>query len=188
MCVAAALSATACKKTTGSPEPSSASTDSVGSAGTSTTGAGATGAAGANVPVQGAGGSTCLNCEMKATNVDKTCFNDSSTGNVGTTDPKKFGCSGFSASDQAKCNAVLSCIRSSHCGKGDDATPCLCGTLTISACAAQPVTALPGPCRDLYIAAANGGNVYTLFFSTDSPMGIANNLYTCDVDAHCACP
>ena len=130
----------------------------------------------------------CLECEMQAA-AKGTCPNVSKTSVLGTTDPKKFGCSGFAPADQARCTALLDCVRSKHCANGFDPLPCLCGPgMDAPTCAQKPIKSLPGVCRDLYIAAANGGDVYTLFYSTDSTIGVANNLFTCDVDAHCSCP
>jgi hypothetical protein len=173
-----------------------ASISDAGTGGTSATGAagsadaGTAGAAGAGTGAAGAADTdpaiACQACELSAT-TGATCFQTSSTANPDTTDPMKFGCNGFSAVDQAECKALIACIRTNHCGKSDDATPCLCGVLDPTTCASTAIASLTGACRDQYVAAADGGNVFSLFFSTDSPIGIANNLFTCDVDASCAC-
>jgi cysteine-rich repeat protein len=130
----------------------------------------------------------CQLCELKATNVDGTCFQTSTTANAGTTDFTKFGCNGFSGADKTNCEALLGCMRTNNCGAGSDPTPCLCGNLSATTCATTAVASLPGVCKPQYVAAANGGDVFGLFFSTDSPIGVANNLYTCDKDAPCSCP
>jgi hypothetical protein len=129
----------------------------------------------------------CQMCEISATTAG-TCFQTSSTANAGTTDFTKFGCNGFTGADKTNCDALIGCMRTNHCGGGDDPTPCLCGTLSAATCATTSPASLPGVCASKYIAAANGGDVFGLFFSTDSPIGISNNLYTCDVDAPCTCP
>ena len=70
------------------------------------------------------------------------------------------------------------------CANFDDPTACLCGTIATSVCGQSDPTSLPGVCRPQYIA-ANGGTgtgLFGAFFSTGSPVGIANNLLTCDVD------
>jgi cysteine-rich repeat protein len=129
----------------------------------------------------------CQTCEISATTAG-TCFQTSSTANAGTTDFTKFGCNGFSGAALTACNDLIGCMRTNHCGAGDDPTPCLCGALSAATCATTPAASLPGVCAPKYITAAAGGDVFGLFFSTDSPIGVANNLYTCDVDAPCTCP
>jgi hypothetical protein len=130
---------------------------------------------------------TCAACERTNTNVSGICSQTSSTPNLGTNDWTKFGCNGFSGADKTNCLALIACMRSNHCGNGDDPTPCLCGALAPAACATTPVASLPGVCAAKYVTAAAGGDVFGLFFSTDSPIGVANNLYSCDVDA-CSAP
>ncbi|HVZ70818.1 MAG TPA: hypothetical protein VHJ20_00455 [Polyangia bacterium] len=130
----------------------------------------------------------CLECEMKSSLTHPDCANVSRTPNLRTTDPAKFGCDGFPAADRDKCKALLACLRTKKCASGSTPTPCLCGPMDPQACSDKPVKTLPGACRDEYIAAAKGGDLYTLFFSSDSMVGVANNLYACDVEAHCTCP
>jgi hypothetical protein len=127
----------------------------------------------------------CIQCEQ--TNTDSgTCFNTVADGATA------FGCDGFTGTDKTLCTDLLACIRTSNgtghtCAVSDDPTPCLCGTLTATQCIQADPATLPGVCRDKYIAAAKGGNVLSLFFATNSPIGIANNLLTCDIDVPCAC-
>jgi hypothetical protein len=181
------LSAIGCSKKKTAPTDTGAA-GSTGAAGASSP-AGAAGAAGAPAATTGGSGSTCVACELAGTNnAAKTCGHTSSTADKDTSDASKFGCAGFAAADSAACNIILSCLRSSHCANGDDPIPCLCGGLDPTTCASKSVATLPGVCGPQYVAAANGGDVLTLFFSADSPIGVANNLYTCDIDAHCACP
>ncbi len=153
-----------------------------GTAGSSATGGTAGSMAGNNG--QGGGGAqsaACTSCETNAT-ADGTCFNTSVDGVVN-------GCDGFSGTQKDACYALVNCIRTGNgsghtCASGDDATPCLCGTLSASACGQSDPTTLPGVCRAQYIA-ANGGTgagLFGVFFSTSSPVGIANNMFTCDID------
>jgi hypothetical protein len=87
------------------------------------------------------------------------------------------------------CTALISCIRTTHCMVGDDPTACYCGALDPGTCVTSgaPTTA---PCFAQYTAAAMGfpGNVFTQFFDPTTPVGIADNIVTCDVDAPCTCP
>jgi hypothetical protein len=124
----------------------------------------------------------CTMCEFLKTRAG-VCANTSSTANAGTTVPSLFGCNGFTGVDKANCNSLITCLRSNNCATGDDPTPCLCGALSAVDCANQPVASLTGPCKNQYVAAANGGDVFELFFSTDSPIGVANALYACDIVA-----
>ena len=163
---------------------------SAGAAGSSATG-GSAGAAGSSATggmggVVGTGGTgaqsaACTTCETNAT-ADGTCFNTSVDGTIN-------GCDGFAGAQKDACYALVNCIRTGNgsghtCATLDDATPCLCGTLTATACGQSDPTTLPGVCRAQYIA-ANGGvgtGIFGVFFSTSSPVGIANNMFTCDVD------
>jgi hypothetical protein len=100
-----------------------------------------------------------------------------------------FACQAFTGQLQTECNALRTCILTKHCSSGDDPTPCYCGALDATTCVAQgaPTTA---PCYAEYQAALAGGpagTVFDLFTDPTSPIGVANNLLTCDVDATCAC-
>jgi hypothetical protein len=181
------LSAAACSKKRTAPTDTGAA-GSTGAAGAGKS-EGAAGAAGATAATTGGSGSTCVACEIAGTNDGaKPCGHTSSTADKETTDASKFGCAGFAAADRDACTTILSCLRTTHCANGDDPIPCLCGPFDAATCASKPVGTLPGACRAQYIAAANGGDLLRLFFSADSPIGVANNLYTCDVDARCVCP
>jgi hypothetical protein len=134
----------------------------------------------------------CAQCEMNATNVLGACFATSTTPNSGPTDPTSFGCEGFTGDDRTHCLALLDCIRTGNgsgttCAVGDDPTACLCGSLTPTVCGGMAPATLPGICRDVYLAAAGSNDIFSVFFSTDSPVGVANNLLTCDVDVPCPC-
>jgi hypothetical protein len=156
-------------------------------------GAGTAAGAGAGGNAAGAGGFggmgggaglelPCTICEVTGA-ADGTCFNTSVDGITN-------GCDGFAdATQKANCEALLTCIRTGNggahnCGNGDDPTPCLCGTIPTASCGTMDPTTLPGVCRPQYIT-ANGGNgtgLFGAFFSNGSPVGIANNLFQCDVD------
>ena len=159
-----------------------------GAAGTGAAGTGAAGTGAAGTGAAGTGPSACESCEISGTS-SGLCSNTSATAQGTPTDPTKFGCNGFgSTADVASCNALLSCIRTKGCAIGDDPTACLCGTLDVNTCATTSPASLPGVCVAQYVAAADGGNIFGLFFGTDAPVGVANNLFTCDVDNSCTCP
>ena len=100
-----------------------------------------------------------------------------------------WGCSGFSGKSLADCQALLTCIRTQQCATGDDPTPCLCGALAPSVCATSgaPATA---PCAAQYAAAAAdaAGTVFSQFSNPTTPVGIADNQLSCEIDSACACP
>jgi hypothetical protein len=127
------------------------------------------------------------------------CYNTSAFGTPGT--PSAFGCNSFTGAPQVSaCAALVSCLRSSACSAEilaahnnaptdypflDDGTPCLCG-VTVSKMSCLSTTTWSGVCQAQYAAAAGGANaVATGFFDTTLPIGVANNLFTCDVDAMC---
>jgi hypothetical protein len=140
----------------------------------------------------------CAICEQTGTNAG-VCFNTSPTG-LGST-LATFGCNGFtSASDKANCVALLGCLQGASCQASihaatadygetgsnfDDPTPCLCNGATVAKAACLAASTWTGACAPQYVAAAAGGSVLSLFFSTDSPIGVANNLMTCDIDQPC---
>jgi hypothetical protein len=100
-----------------------------------------------------------------------------------------FACQAFTGSLKTNCDTLRTCILTKHCRSGNDPTPCYCGALDATTCVAQgaPTTA---PCYAEYQAALAGGpagTVFDLFTDPTSPVGVANNLLTCDVDATCAC-
>jgi hypothetical protein len=109
----------------------------------------------------------------------------------GQTAPACFGCAGFTPNTTAvnNCNALIACIQTTHCAAGDDPTPCYCGALSAGNCVTMgaPTTA---PCFAQYTAAAMGfpGNVFTQFFDPTTPVGISDNLWSCQADAPCTCP
>jgi hypothetical protein len=89
---------------------------------------------------------------------------------------------------RSSCESILQCIRTQGCGEGNSPVNCLCGTAGFRACAFA--TDWNGPCTAAYKAALEGGppgTVMKLFGDPTSPIGVANNTYTCDVDAACPC-
>ena len=100
-----------------------------------------------------------------------------------------FGCSSFTAAaDIAACNALRTCIISKKCSAGDDPTPCYCGARDATTCASSGPDGT-GACLAQYNAVAlpAGKQVKDVFTDATSPIGVANNLLTCDVDGACAC-
>lgn len=99
------------------------------------------------------------------------------------------GCCGFEdATLRANCENILACIRSQGCGRGDSPVRCLCGELGMGACATA--ASWSGPCTAVYQAALAGGppgKLIRLFGDPRSPIGVANNTFTCDVNAACPC-
>jgi hypothetical protein len=125
----------------------------------------------------------CQACEMSSTSCDPSLLTL-----PGAT--SGFGCDSFTGALQSSCAALLDCIRSTHCATGDDPTPCYCGLgVDVVACATG-TSAPSGVCLAAYNAALAGGptgSVVTLFTNPLSPIGIADNLLTCDVDTPCPC-
>jgi hypothetical protein len=183
---------------TGAAGAAAGSTGAAGAAaGAGGSAAGSTGAAGMGAAGSNGGQTTaCIQCEITNTQ-GGVCFNTSSTANSGTTNPALFGCNGFAGADRTNCNALIACLNGSACQNtiatavstnaadypfSDDPTPCLCGT-SISKAACLQASSWSGPCASLYVAAAAGGSVLNLFGSTDSPIGVANNLMSCEIDS-----
>jgi hypothetical protein len=111
-----------------------------------------------------------------------------------------FGCLGFTGAAQTACLNLLSCLRTNHCtanlvstppGAHDSFATCFCGTLSSIACLSNngsPTAA----CYAQYNTALAAVNVpgatqavTTLFTNPLSPIGIADNIAKCDIDAPC---
>jgi hypothetical protein len=89
---------------------------------------------------------------------------------------------------RVNCENILRCIRSKGCGVGSNPNRCLCGEVDPITCATT--RKWPGACTSVYEAALAGAPAVPLirqFGDLTSPIGIANNTYTCDVDAKCPC-
>jgi hypothetical protein len=125
----------------------------------------------------------CPACEMTSSACDPTALTP--PGGTGS-----FGCDGFTGAVRSSCMALLDCIRSNHCASASDPSPCFCGAgVDPTACATGAATP-NGVCLPQYYAAlADGpaGTVFTLFYDPSSPIGIADNLFSCDVNASCPC-
>jgi hypothetical protein len=167
------------------------------------TGGTAGGAAGAPATggVVGTGGSSvsataCASCEFNDS--QNFCSGTTVSGNLDTT--ADFGCNSLtSATDITNCQNLVQCLRSTACQTAittatsdyaesgsnfDDPHPCLCGSVSLTSCLGA--TTWTGPCATQYVAAANGGSVLNNYGNSASPIGLANNLMTCDVDSQVA--
>jgi cysteine-rich repeat protein len=97
--------------------------------------------------------------------------------------PGAWGCAGLTGSAKTKCEALVTCIRTSHCAVAtSDAQACFCGTAGDLACLTGMAN---GACKAQYEAAAGSsdpGVIAGLFTDPSSPVGLADNQITCDVD------
>ncbi len=85
------------------------------------------------------------------------------------------------------CQTAITTATSDYAESGsnfDDPHPCLCGSVSLAACLGA--TTWTGPCATQYVAAAAGGSVLNNYGNSASPIGLANNLMTCDVDSQVA--
>jgi hypothetical protein len=124
---------------------------------------------------------SCQSCEQNSLNCDPTLTSVPSA--------TAFGCAGFTGTLHTNCIALINCIRRNNCAVGDDPTACLCGAgVDPVACATGAVTP-SGACVTQYNAALAGGppgTPFTLFTDPRSPIGISDNLWTCQVDGPCS--
>jgi len=100
-----------------------------------------------------------------------------------------FGCNSFtSAADKLACNNLRTCLLTKHCAVGNDPAACYCGARDATTCASMGPDGT-GACLAQYNAVAlpAGKVVSDVFTDATSPIGVANNLLTCDIDAACAC-
>jgi hypothetical protein len=145
----------------------------------------------------GTGGSTvdpvaCASCEFNDS--ANFCSGTTSSGNLDTV--ADFGCNSLTGNDVTTCQNLVMCLRGTACQAAitgatpdyaeagsnfDDPHPCLCGNVSLVTCLGA--TTWTGPCQAQYVAAANGGSVFNNFGNQASPVGLANNLMTCDVDS-----
>jgi hypothetical protein len=149
--------------------------------------------------IVGTGGTTvsaCTTCEFNDS-APPLSFCAGTTIAPATTTISVFGCDGFTAAaDKATCNALANCLRGAACQAAihsatpdyqeaassfDDPHPCLCGSVSLASCLGA--TTFTGVCAAQYAAAANGGSVLNNYGNNALPIGIANNLMTCDVDS-----
>jgi hypothetical protein len=137
-------------------------------------------------------------CEVDGT-TNGVCFSTSATSAPAGT----FGCDGFTGAQNAACVDLLNCLRGTQCAAqiaaansndasdypfNDDATPCLCGSgppgQTKAMCLGS--TTWAGVCQAKFATAAGGASLVAgHFFDTSLPIGVAVNLFSCDVDNTC---
>jgi hypothetical protein len=82
------------------------------------------------------------------------------------------------AEDRALCQALLDCMRSTHCWL-EDPNRCYCGTAMDTACLIEP----NGVCRDQVFAATkttNATDAGIRFYDTTYPAGYATQVIGCD--------
>jgi hypothetical protein len=143
--------------------------------------------------------SQCLTCEIAGTTAN-ICSGTKAPG------ASVVGCDGYTdATKKAQCKSLLNCLQTHPTCSGtpaiDDPTACLCGALDAGSCAAAAAPTIAGVCADAYFAlygatdaasrtAAQRDALLGDFFNGELPVGLANNLYACDVDANCQskCP
>jgi hypothetical protein len=134
-------------------------------------------------------GPACNACRDKATAqfCAPSYVAPQASGNIKVNGQK--GCCGFEDPTlRANCENILACVRSQGCGSGNSPIRCLCGDQGMGPCAAAD--SWSGPCAAVYTAALAGGppgKLIPLFGDPRSPIGVANNTFTCDVDAACPC-
>jgi hypothetical protein len=129
----------------------------------------------------------CGSCEAASSNVNCSASVIKPPAGNG-----RVGCAGLTNTSQAAaCNALLNCIRSTHCMSGDDPVACLCGGLDPVTCATG--TTFPGPCASEYQAAyaSDGPHASTdlipaEFSNSATTLGLADNVARCDVDSGCS--
>jgi hypothetical protein len=169
-----------------------------GAAGAGGAAGGTGGAAGGSAGAGGASASACLSCETDGTTAG-VCFGTKAT----LTSP--VGCIGLSTTDaQTSCKTLLNCLQThptcsmggNSTGVTSDPTGCFCGALDAQTCVGTPAASITGPCAATYFAVyggvsnANRDAVLGDFFNKSTPVGMANDLYGCDVNANCQsmCP
>jgi hypothetical protein len=158
-----------------------------GGAGTGGAGTGGAGTGGAGMGCTDRSGAACQMCVDGSSAASCASFNvaPQPSTQIPTVTGQK-GCCGFPEPQRTNCMNLLTCIRTQNCVVDGDTTPCLCGEL-------DPVTCLtggstPGVCAPQYTAALAGGptgSVFTLFVDPRSPVGVANNMYSCGADTPC---
>jgi hypothetical protein len=132
--------------------------------------------------------SACLVCETTGT----ACLGTK------VTTTSAFGCAGLTGAALTNCNALHSCLDthptcSTNGGATSttDPTACFCGALSAAACAGAPSASIAGQCAAAYFAVYGGvsdpnrDSILGDFFNRTLPVGMANNLYACDVTKTC---
>src|SRR5262249_40028574 len=110
---------------------------------------------------------------------------------------------GLPTAARASCASVHTCLdQHPNCSQPPggpptaDPTACFCGSLSAGACAGAPAASIAGDCAGAYFAVygavtdANRDAILSDFFNRGLPVGMANNLYSCDVTKSClgVCP
>ncbi|HXU01710.1 MAG TPA: hypothetical protein VN903_12000 [Polyangia bacterium] len=135
-------------------------------------------------------GAACSSCrkESKAKFCEASYIAPQASGDIKVNG--QTGCCGFEDPKlRANCEAILRCVRTTGCAVGNDPSPCFCGTIPAPVCG-KGIKPPNGPCLAAYNAGLEGGPPGTalkLFGSPTSPLGVANNTFTCDVDSSCPC-
>ena len=141
----------------------------------------------------------CATCGLNGTNAG-TCFLTSVPGQGMSI--SNFGCYSLTnATDRANCLALVGCLRGAACQDAiknatpdyvemsqgnDNPLPCLCGNIPLATCELEP-DGWTGVCAAQYTAAALWDHVNAVdsFYDPTTPLGVANNLFTCDIDNAC---
>jgi len=112
-----------------------------------------------------------------------------------------FGCDGFTGANRTNCLAIAACLRGAACKAAiaaatpdyqeaalnfDDPHPCLCGSVSLNTCTG--LSTFTGVCAPEYAAAATalGTTVASAFSDITTPLAIANNVFSCDIDSSVA--
>jgi hypothetical protein len=157
-----------------------------------------------------AGPSGSSSCTTSCTTISP-CLICETTGaacaGVNATLTAPFGCIGLSGTQaQTDCNNLKNCMETHpNCSNpmnvsppNADPTGCFCGALDSGTCSASLPSAIVGPCADAYFkiygstqpghtdaTAAMRDAIFGDFFAKATAVGMANDLYACDVQKGC---
>lgn len=132
--------------------------------------------------------SACIVCETSGA----ACLG------VKVTPSSAHGCAGLTGAALTNCQNLHSCLDTHpNCSQPPggppvtDPTACFCGTLPAAACAGAEAASIAGQCASAYFAVYGGVNnanrdqILGDFFNRTTAVGMANNLYACDVTKSC---
>jgi hypothetical protein len=132
--------------------------------------------------------SACISCERSGGD----CMGTSVTA------ASAYGCAGLTGAALTNCNNLHLCLaQHPNCSAPPsgppitDPTACFCGTLSAEDCAGAQAADVHGDCAASYFAVygavtnANRAQVLSDFFNRATAVGMANNLYACDVGKTC---
>jgi len=132
--------------------------------------------------------SPCIVCETAGTACSGTKVTAASA----------FGCAGLTGTAFTQCTSLHSCLDTHpNCSKPPGGPPitdpssCFCGALTAAQCAGAASASIAGDCAASYFAVYGGvtdtnrDQIIADFFNRTLPVGMANNLYACDVTKSC---